>query len=71
MPPCDSKYRVVEQEATSDWTCAPRWKTVTYTLTEGEMACERITFRAENPRGRKLWLRLKEFVRRARFDPAL
>ena len=71
VPPCDSKYRVVKQEATSDWACAPRWKTVTFTDTDGAMACSHITFRAENPRGSKLWLRLKTFVRQARLDPAL
>ena len=62
VPPCDSQYRAVKQETTSDWSCAPRWKVVDFTLTEGQMACARITARAENPRGSKMWLRLKEFV---------
>jgi len=35
------------------------------------MATACITARAENPRGSKLWLRLKEFVRRAKLDPKL
>ena len=38
---------------------------------EAQMAVACITARAENPRGRKLWLRLKEFVRRAKLDPSL
>ena len=24
VPPCDSQYRSVKQETTSDWSCAPR-----------------------------------------------
>ena len=71
VAPCDSRYRVVEQEVTQSWDCAVRWKLIAFTQPEGEMACERITFRAENPRGSRRWLRLKEFVRRARLDPAL
>ena len=71
VPPCDSQYRVVTQETTTDWSCAPRWKVVDYTLTEAQMAVARITARAENPRGSRLWLRLKEFVRRAKLDPSL
>ena len=35
------------------------------------MAVACITARAENPRGSKLWLRLREFVRRAKLDPSL
>ena len=50
---------------------APRWKVVDLTLTEGQMACTCFTARAENPCGRKLWLRLKELVRRAKLDPSL
>ena len=70
VSPCDSKYRVVVHETTTDWNCAPRWKAVDFTLTEAQMAVARITARAENPRGSKLWLRLKEFVRKAKLDPA-
>ena len=58
-PPCDSHCRAAMQETTSDWSCAPRWKVVDFTLTEGQMACTCITARAENPRDSKLWLRLK------------
>ena len=65
------KYRAVEQQTTADWSCAPRWKTVVFTLTEGQIACANIAFRAENPGGSKMWLRLKECVRRAKLDPAL
>jgi hypothetical protein len=71
VPPCDSQYRVVIQETTTDWDCVPRWKVVNYTLTDAQMAIAFITARAENPRGSKLWLRLKEFVRRAKLDPKL
>ena len=71
VPPCDSQYRAVKQETAFDWSCAPRWKVVDFTLTEGQMTCTCTTARAENPRGRKLWLRLKEFVRRAKLDPLL
>ena len=71
VPPCGSLYRAVTQETTTDWSCAPRWKVVDYTLTEAQMAVTCITARAENPRGSKLWLRLKEFVRRAKLDPSL
>ena len=70
-PPCDSQCRAVKQETASDWSCAPRWKVVDFTLIEGQMARERITARAENPRGSKMWLRPKEFVRRAKLDAAL
>ena len=70
-PPCDSQFRAAKQETASDRSCAPRWKVVDFTLTEGQMACARITARAENPRGSRIWLRLKEFVRRAKLDPAL
>ena len=71
VAPCDSQYRVVTQETTTDWDCAPRWKVVDYTLTEAQMATTCITARAENPRGSRLWLRFKEFVRRAKLDPKL
>ena len=71
VPPCNSQYRAVTQETTAEWSCEPRWKVVDYTLTEAQMAVPRITARAENPRGSKLWLRLKEFVRRAKLDPSL
>ena len=71
VPPCNSQYRAVEQETMADWSCAPHWKVVAFTLTEGQMACARITARAEKPRGSKIWLRLKEFVRRAKLDAAL
>ena len=70
-PPCDSQYRAVAQETTADWSCAPRWKAADYTLTEAQMAVTCITTRAENPRGRKFWLRPKEFVRRAELGPSL
>ena len=71
VPPCGSLYRAVTQDTTAGWSCAPRWKVADYTLTEAEMAVTRITGRAEDPRGSKLWLRLKEFVRRAKLDPSL
>jgi len=71
VAPCDSQYRVVTQETTTDWDCAPRWKVVDYTLTEAQMATTCITARAENPRGSRLWLRFKEFVRRAKLGPKL
>ena len=69
VAPCDSKYRVVLQETTTDWNCTPRWKAVEYTQTEAQMAVAHITCRGENPRGSKLWLRLKEFVRSAKLNP--
>ena len=50
VPPCDSQYRAIKQETTSDWSCAQRWKVAGFMLTEGQMACTCITARAENPR---------------------
>ena len=46
VPPCDSQCRAVKRETTLDWSYAPRWKVVDFTLTEGQMACTCITARA-------------------------
>ena len=48
-PPTLSKYREVTPEITLGWKLKARWKTVTFSATERELAVRDIGFRAEQP----------------------